>query len=147
MSNKPVAEKLRYVLADTYSLYLKTQSYHWNVEGGNFSQLHAMFQDQYTDLATAIDDTAEHIRALGEKVSAGFERFKKITIIKDGDETLCSAAMVEDLASDQEKITETLQATFDIAEKSKDQVVMDFMIQRMAVHRKNKWMLESSLPR
>lgn len=147
MSNNPVAQKMKLVLADSFALYIKTQNYHWNVEGPHFGVLHKMFEAQYQALAAANDEIAEHIRSLGEKVPAGFDVFKSQASIKDGDEKLAAEQMLRDLAQDQDRIVKTIQSAFEAAEKSEDQVVMDFLTARMAEHRKNKWMLESSAPK
>ena len=144
MSNKPVAEALKTVLSDTYALYLKTQNYHWNVEGANFRSLHLMFEEQYQELATAVDTTAEMIRTLGEKAPGTFDAFAKNASIKPGNENASSTDMVKELAADQGVIQQTLEKTLEVAEKAGDDVVVDFMTQRLAVHRKAQWMLKST---
>ncbi len=144
MSNKPVVEALKCVLADNYSLYLKTQNYHWNVEGPQFPSLHALFMAQYTDLAIAIDDAAELIRGHGEKAPGTFAAFSKSNI-KPGNENATATQMVKDLAKDQEIISKTLEKALAIAQKANDEVVADYMIQRLTVHRKAAWMLKSSV--
>lgn len=145
MSNKPVVDALKKVLADSYALYLKTQNYHWNVEGPQFKALHELFELQYTDLATAIDEIAELIRSLGEKAPGTMQSYGSTTIIKDGNENADAATMVKELADDQKLISQRLTETREAAENAGDEVVVDMMVQRLAVHRKNKWMLESSL--
>ncbi len=145
MSNKPVVDALKDVLADNYALYLKTQSYHWNVEGANFRGLHLLFEEQYTDLATAIDTTAELIRGLGEKAPGTFEAYARATSIKPGDENAHAEQMVGELREDQSAIQKTLQAVLEAAQAAGDEVVAGFMIERLTVHRKAAWMLRSSL--
>lgn len=145
MSQK-VVENLKNVLADSYALYLKTQNYHWNVKGPHFNSLHLLFEGQYQDLAASIDEIAELIRALGEIAPGTWKEYEALTVIKDGDATLSADEMVKDLAEDQEKIVKnSLQKTLDAAEEAGDDVVVDAMVGRMTVHRKNKWMLNSSI--
>lgn len=138
-------EKLEKALADSYTLYLKTQNYHWNIEGPQFGVLHAMFQEQYEDLAEAIDDIAENIRMLGEKSIGSMASFSKIASMPEAKEGANATEMLEDLSQSQVVMIETLQEAFDAAEEAGDEVVMDFLIQRMTTHRKNKWMLKSSV--
>ncbi len=143
MSNAPVTDALKTVLADTYALYLKTQNYHWNVEGPQFKALHDLFEEQYNDLFAAIDDIAELIRTLGEKAPGKLAFYAETTRITAGDENYDAMTMVKDLAESQSQIVESLQAAHDAADKAGDEVVVDAMIGRMAVHRKNRWMLQS----
>jgi starvation-inducible DNA-binding protein len=144
MTNKPVVDALKNVLADNYALYVKTQNYHWNVEGPHFKSLHLLFEEQYTDLATAIDTVAELIRGLGEKAPGSFDAYTKNTAIKAGNENASAEEMVKELASDQITIQKTLQQALEAAQKAGDEVVSGFMIERMTVHRKAAWMLKSS---
>ena len=145
MEENNVIASLKVVLADTYSLYLKTQNYHWNVEGVHFKSLHALFEDLYTELATAVDDIAEMIRALGEKAPGTFADFSNLTTLESADGNAADSQMVQDLAADQDKLQATLKRAHDAAQANDDDIVVDAMIQRMSVHRKNKWMLKSSL--
>lgn len=145
MTNKPVVDALKKVLADNYALYVKTQNYHWNVEGPHFKSLHLLFEEQYTDLATAIDTVAELIRGLGEKAPGTFDAYTKNTSIKAGNENASAEDMVKELSSDQVSIQKTLQHALEAAQKAGDEVVAGFMIERMTVHRKAAWMLKSSL--
>lgn len=144
MSNKPTAEALKVVLADSYALYLKTHNYHWNVEGPNFRTLHLMFEEQYTDLAVAVDDIAERIRALGEKAPGAFSSFSKLSSIKEGDENISAASMVEDLAASQGSIIKSLKDALEVAQKANDEVTAGLLIDRMGVHEKTAWMLKST---
>ncbi|MCH2037636.1 MAG: DNA starvation/stationary phase protection protein [Rickettsiales bacterium] len=146
MSNQEhIIDALKNVLADSYSLYLKTQNYHWNVEGPFFKPLHDMFEEQYNDLALAIDDIAELIRGLGDKAPGTFKAFQNITSIKDGNESLLANQMLEELVADQDVMIKTLEAALHAAQKADDEVIIGAVIDRMTVHRKNKWMLKSSL--
>ena len=145
MSKRPVVEALKNVLADKYALYLKTQNYHWNVEGANFRGLHLLFEEQYTDLTTAIDTVAELIRGLGEKAPGTFEAYARATSIKPGSESASAEQMVAELREDQALIQKTLQAALEAAQTESDEVVAGFMIERLTVHRKAAWMLKSSI--
>jgi len=144
MTNKPVTEELKKVLADSYTLYLKTQNYHWNVTGPSFRSLHLMFEEQYTDLAAAVDEVAERIRALGDKAPGSFSQYGKTTSIKEGNENAKSIDMVKELANDQEVILKTLKNALDAAQEAEDEVTADLVIGRMTTHEKNAWMLKSS---
>jgi starvation-inducible DNA-binding protein len=145
MTNKPVVDALKNVLADNYALYLKTQNYHWNVEGANFRGLHLLFEEQYTDLTMAIDTVAELIRGLGEKAPGTFDAYTKSTTIKPGNENASADQMVKELTDDQAAIQKTLQTALEAAQKAGDEVVAGFMIERLTVHRKAAWMLKSSM--
>jgi starvation-inducible DNA-binding protein len=145
MSNEPVIEALKTVLADSYMLYLKTQNYHWNVEGPQFNGIHTLLEEQYTDLAAAIDEIAELIRTLGAKAPGNWKAYEALTKIKDGDENSDSTTMVYHLAQDQELIFETLMNGVKTAQNAEDEVVAGALTDRAAVHRKNHWMLNSML--
>ncbi|MDA0782302.1 MAG: DNA starvation/stationary phase protection protein [Rickettsiales bacterium] len=145
MSNSPVA-KLKIVLADSYTLYLKTQNFHWNVTGSNFRSLHTLFEAQYNDLFAANDDIAERIRTLGEFAPGSFRQFSSLTNISEAPDSPPSAQnMVKELASDQKKIIDSLNVALKEAQNQNDEATADLMIGRIATHEKNKWMLESSL--
>lgn len=146
MSQKKVAQSLNKVLADSYALYLKTQNYHWNVEGPNFKPLHEHFGELYAELAAAIDEIAERIRALGEKSPGSFSEFAKLTTIKEANVDLGESAMVKDLCMDQLKLTKTLKAALKLAQSAGDEVSADMLIERIQVHDKAAWMLRSMLP-
>lgn len=145
MTNNPVAESLKQVLADSYALSIKTQNYHWNVEGPQFQTLHALFETHYTDLAAAIDEIAELIRGLGEKAPGSFGAYEAITTIEPGDENADATTMVKQLAADQDAITASLNEALSAAQTAGDEVVIGALVDRLTVHRKNKWMLLSSI--
>src|SRR4051812_17258979 len=105
--NKKI-ENLQKLLATSYSLYLKTQNYHWNVDGKDFYSLHKLFEEQYKDLFNAVDTIAERIRALGAKAYGSFTKFSKISVVKDGDENSSAKDMITDLLADQKKVIEIL---------------------------------------
>ena len=145
MSNNPVAKALKHLLADNYTLYLKTQNYHWNVTGPNFRSLHLMFEEQYTDLTAANDVLAERIRSLGEQAPGSFKAFGALSTIKESDTVPGADAMVKELAKDQDKILKTLKTALEAAQKTGDEVTVGMVTERMTIHEKNRWMLQSSL--
>ena len=145
MSNNPVAESLKKVLASSYILSLKTQNNHWNVKGPHFKQLHDLFGEQYNELNTAIDDIAERIRALGINAPANYSTYQSLSEIKDGKEDQDSVSMVKDLANDQKKVVDDLNNAIEVAQKAGDESTADLAIGRITAHEKNKWMLESSI--
>lgn len=146
MTNKPVTEALKRVLADNYALYLKTQNYHWNVEGRHFKSLHLMFEEQYTELFAANDELAERIRQLGEKAPGTFAEFSKLTSIKEGNSELDENQMVKDLYQSNQQIVTTIKKAIAAAEKADDQATEDMLVARIQAHEKAAWMLRSSLP-
>ena len=146
MSSKAVTDGLKRVLADSYALYLKTQNYHWNVEGRHFKQLHELFQLEYEALALAIDEVAERIRTLGEKAPGSFAEFAKLKTIRDGDSSLGDNAMVKDLHDDNLAVAKLASAVVKAAQKTGDEVTIGLMVERAAAHEKAAWMLRSSLP-
>lgn len=139
-----LVKSLEIVLADTYALYLKTQNYHWNIEGCCFKELHVMFEEQYNDLFKAIDECAELIRGLDHKVVGTFEEFSKKTNIKPGNEKAKSDEMIKDLCYDQSVIEKSLKTALKEAQKVEDEVIGGFLVDRLTIHRKNGWMLKSS---
>lgn len=143
--SQKVADELTHVLADTYTLYLKTQNYHWNVTGPYFPQLHALFEEQYTELAEAVDVIAERIRALDALAPASFSEFQKLTSLDEGDNLVAWETMVEHLLHDHETIAHHLLIVFSKAEKANDQGTIDMLTERLRAHEKAAWMLRSSL--
>ncbi len=140
-----IAAGLSRLLADSYSLYLKTHNYHWNVEGPLFNTLHLMFETQYTELATAVDEIAERIRALGVKAPGSYSAFAKLTSVTEasGDET--AEDMIRELVIAQETVTRTAREVLPSAERVSDEPTADLLTQRMQIHEKNAWMLRSML--
>ncbi len=138
-------KQLNLVLVDTYSLYLKTQCYHWNVSGTGFLGIHQMLEGQYRSLADTIDEIAEHMRALGHKVPAGFDLFSKVTTLKNGNPDYSSLEMIKDLASDHASLEEQFKQLAILSEKMGDHVVAGFSAQRMEYHRKTAWLISSHI--
>lgn len=142
---KKLAKALGNLLADSYVLYLKTQNYHWNVTGSNFAALHLLFEQQYTDLQAAVDVIAERIRALGHYAPGSFGIYSKMTNITEaGDKVPNANGMLKNLAKDQQAILKTAQKALDEAKKADDEVTVSLISDRMTIHEKNAWMLESS---
>lgn len=142
-----VAKGLSKLLADSYSLYIKTHNYHWNVMGPQFNSLHTMFEGQYTELATAVDEIAERIRALGHLAPGSYREFSQLTSISDGVNTKSADEMVQDLVESQETVVRTCREIFPAAEEAADEPTCDLLTTRMQLHEKNAWMLRSLLQR
>jgi starvation-inducible DNA-binding protein len=141
-----VTSALANVLADTYTLYLKTQNYHWNVTGAQFYSLHGMFESQYKALAEANDEIAERIRALGEAAPGSFKDFSARTSLKEAKaETLSGAKMVETLAADHKAVSNSLTEALELAQAAGDEATADLLIGRIEAHDKFAWMLKSSI--
>lgn len=146
MSNKPVTDALKTILADTYTLQLKTQNYHWNVEGTHFRSLHLLFEEQYNELFTAVDGIAERIRALGEKAPGTYAEFTKLSKMKEGNANIEDLDMVKDLYQSNQMVSQNLKKALAVAEKADDASTADLLTQRITVHDKAAWMLKSTLP-
>jgi starvation-inducible DNA-binding protein len=145
MTQTTLTELMPLLLSDTYGLYTKTQNYHWNVTGPNFSSLHELFGKQYEDMAEAIDTLAELIRGRGFKVAASLSYFSENSKIKSGNENASWDNMLKELAKDHGYMEDILGKVISIAQDTKDEVIADALIDRQAFHRKARWMLESSL--
>lgn len=140
-----IAERLSALLADSYSLYLKTHNYHWNVTGPQFNTLHTMFEAQYSELAIAVDDIAERIRALGIRAPGSYAEFSARTDITDASGTENAEEMIAALVEGQETVARTAREAFPVAEAANDQPTADLLTQRMHIHEKTAWMLRSML--
>lgn len=140
-----IAGGLGRLLADSYSLYLKTHNYHWNVTGPMFNTLHLMFEAQYTELATAVDEIAERIRALGVRAPASYSAFASLTKISEGTGGESAEEMIRQLVIGQEAVVRTAREVFPLAEAANDEPTADLLTQRMQVHEKTAWMLRSML--
>lgn len=142
---RAIAQGLSRLLADSYTLYLKTHNYHWNVTGPMFSTLHNLFEVQYTELAAAVDEIAERIRALGEPAPGSYRAFAKLTSIEEEEGQPDAETMIANLVTAQETVTRTAREVFPTAEKAGDEPTCDLLTQRMQLHEKNAWMLRSLL--
>ncbi len=144
-ARKQIAEGLSRLLADSYSTYLKTHNFHWNVEGPMFATLHTLFETQYTELATAVDDIAERIRALGEYAPGSYTAFSSLSRVADETGQPDATAMIRQLVEAQETIVRTAREAMPLAESAGDEPTADLLTQRMQIHEKNAWMLRSLL--
>jgi starvation-inducible DNA-binding protein len=142
---KAVADGLGTLLADTYSLYLKTHNFHWNVTGPMFQTLHTMFETQYNELALAVDLIAERIRALGHLAPGSYTAYAKLTTIKDGTGQESAREMIAQLVEGQETVVRTARGLFAKVEKAVDEATADLLTQRIQLHEKTAWMLRSLL--
>jgi starvation-inducible DNA-binding protein len=144
---KQIADGLSRLLADSYTLYLKTHNFHWNVTGPMFNTLHLMFQQQYEELALAIDLIAERIRALGYPAPGSYSAYAKLSSIKEVEGVPSAGQMIRELVSGQEAVARTARSVFPLVEAANDQPTADLLTQRMNTHEKNAWMLRSLLER
>jgi starvation-inducible DNA-binding protein len=140
-----IGEGLSRLLADTYTLYLKTHNFHWNVTGPLFNTLHLMFETQYTELALAVDLIAERIRALGLPAPGSYAQFAQLTSIREETGVPAAEDMIRQLVRDQEAVVRTARSIFPAVEKAGDEPTADLLTQRMQVHEKTAWMLRSML--
>ena len=142
---KAIAEGLSRVLADSYTLYLKTHNYHWNVTGPMFQTLHTMFEQEYTELAMAVDEVAERIRALGHYAPGSYAAYAKLSSVPESEDVPDAQEMIRQLVAGHEAVAKTARSVFPAAEGGNDEVTADLLTQRMTVHEKTAWMLRSLL--
>jgi starvation-inducible DNA-binding protein len=140
-----IVEGLSRLLADTYTLYLKTHNFHWNVTGPMFQTLHLMFETQYTELAMAVDLIAERIRALGSPAPGTYAEFARLSSVKEPDGIPSAQEMIAQLVRDQETVVRTARSIFPVVDQASDEPTADLLTQRMQVHEKTAWMLRSLL--
>jgi len=144
-NREQIAEGLSGLLADSYTVYLQTHNYHWNVEGPWFVTLHGLFETHYLELADAVDVIAERIRALGQKAPGSYREFASLSKVEEPRTLPTARGMVEQLMLGQEAVIRRARALLPAAESAGDQVTADLLTQRMQVHEKNAWMLRSLL--
>jgi len=142
---KEIADGLSHLLADSYTLYLKTHNFHWNVTGPMFNTLHLMFEQQYTELALAVDLIAERIRALDHPAPGSYAQFGKLSSIKEETSVPSAKEMIKQLVAGQEAVVRTAREMFPSVDEAHDEPTADLLTQRMQVHEKNAWMLRSLL--
>lgn len=140
-----IANALSHLLADSYMLYLKTHNYHWNVTGMNFQPLHELFEEQYTELADAIDVIAEQIRAIGHFAPGSFKAYSKLTSITEEDEVPDARTMVQRLQESNEAVIRTARKALPACEEAGDEASLDLVTERLRRHSKVAWMLRSHL--
>lgn len=143
--SKKISDGLAVLLSDSYTLYLKTHNFHWNVTGPMFQTLHLMFEQQYTELALAVDLIAERIRALGQPAPGSYRDFMRLTSIKEAVGVPKAQRMIQELLEDHQAVVNSAKAAFPAAESADDQATMDLLTQRMQLHEKTAWMLRSLL--
>ena len=136
--------KLKVVLANSYTLYLKTHNYHWNVTGPSFKSLHDLFEVQYTELATAVDDIAERIRALDAYAPGSFSEFLKLTTLDEAKAGITAEEMLEDMIESQTALIASLNDALSSAQDDEDEVTAGILGERLSVHEKARWMLKAS---
>jgi starvation-inducible DNA-binding protein len=142
---KAIADGLSRFLADSYTLYLKTHNFHWNVTGPMFNTLHLMFETQYNEMALAVDQIAERIRALGFPAPGSYQRYAQLSSIKEEVGVPAAEEMIRQLVQGQEAVVRTARQIFPIADEVHDEPTTDLLTQRMQIHEKNAWMLRSML--
>ena len=142
---KAIAQGLSRLLADTYTLYLKTHNFHWNVKGPMFQTLHLMFETQYNELALAVDAIAERIRALGYPAPGSYAEYAKLSSIKEAQGVPAAKKMIAELVAGQEAVVRTARSIFPVVDRANDEPTADLLTQRMQIHEKNAWMLRSLL--
>jgi starvation-inducible DNA-binding protein len=140
-----IADGLSKLLADSYTLYLKTHNYHWNVTGPLFNTLHLMFEQQYTELAAAVDEIAERIRALGAPAPGSYQAYGRLTDIAEEDGVPSAEDMIRNLVIGQETVVRTARTIFPVVDAAHDEPSADLLTRRMQIHEKNAWMLRSML--
>ncbi len=144
-TRKSIALGLSRLLADSYTLYLKTHNYHWSVTGPQFASLHLLFETQYTELALAVDLIAERIRALGEKAPGSYKAFSELSSIPEEADLPNATTMIRRLVEGQETVVRTARSLFREVDAAADEPTADLLTQRMQLHEKNAWMLRSLL--
>jgi len=142
---KKITEGLSHLLADSYTLYLKTHNFHWNVTGPMFQTLHLMFETQYNELALAVDLIAERIRSLGHFAPGSYSEFSKLSSIKDAEGIPSAKDMIKHLVQGHEAVAKTARGIYPIVEKAHDEATADLLTQRTQLHEKTAWMLRSLL--
>jgi starvation-inducible DNA-binding protein len=142
---RKIADGLSRLLADTYTLYLKTHNFHWNVNGPMFQTLHLLFEQQYTELALAVDLIAERIRALGFFAPGSYREFVRLATVRDAEGVSTAEEMIRELVAGNEAVIRTARAAFPAAEGAHDEATADLLTQRLGVHEKSAWMLRSLL--
>jgi starvation-inducible DNA-binding protein len=140
-----IAEGLSHLLADTYTLYLKTHNFHWNVTGPMFQTLHLMFETQYTELALAVDVIAERIRSLGMPAPGTYKQYAQLSSIKEEEGIPKAQDMIRLLVEGQESVVRTARSLYPVVESANDEATADLLTQRIQLHEKSAWMLRSLL--
>ncbi|MBB3047846.1 starvation-inducible DNA-binding protein [Litorivivens lipolytica] len=144
-TRQDIAQGLSHLLADEYTLYLKTHNYHWNVKGPMFNTLHKMLEEQYLELAPAIDDIAERIRTLGEYAPGSYKEFAELSSIEEASGKEDAEEMIREIVLAREAVVRTARKLLPTADEADDEPTADLLTQRMQVHEKTAWMMRSLL--
>jgi starvation-inducible DNA-binding protein len=144
-TNAKTVDALSHLLADSYVLYLKTHNFHWNVTGPMFTTLHTLFETEYTELALAVDEIAERIRALGAVAPGSFTTYAKLASVREADGVPKATDMIRQLVEDQAKVVTAAKKVVEAAQAAGDEATADLGIRRIQIHEKNAWMLASHL--
>ncbi|WP_281558189.1 Dps family protein [Thalassomonas sp. RHCl1] len=140
-----IAQSLKHLLADSYTLYLQTHNFHWNVTGVHFRELHLMFEEQYNELATAVDEIAERIRSLGEVAPGSYKAFTRLSSIAEVEDIPGASEMVKILTLGHKQIVKTCRIALNLAQSAEDESSASLVSDRMREHEKTAWMLRSML--
>ncbi|MEQ8427673.1 MAG: Dps family protein [Gammaproteobacteria bacterium] len=141
---KKIAEGLKHLLADSYTLYLQTHNFHWNVSGPQFRELHLMFEEHYTELAVAVDEIAEHIRTLDVAAPGTYKEFARLSSIKEVEGVPGSEEMVDILTKGHEQVVKTSRDVLKLAQAGDDESTAALVSDRMRIHEKTSWMLRTT---
>lgn len=144
-TRKAIVEKLSRLLADSYTLYLKTHNFHWNVTGPMFRDLHLLFEEQYTELAAAVDVIAERVRTLGAPAPGTYKEFQKLTQLKEPDGVPPAVEMIAELTADHEAVARAIREALPVVQEANDDSTDSLLADRLAVHEKSAWMLRTLL--
>lgn len=139
-----IAEGLKHLLADSYTLYLQTHNFHWNVTGPQFRELHLMFEEHYTELATAVDEIAERIRTLGVIAPGTYQQFAKLSAIKETEDVPAAEDMVTILTQGHEQVVKTCREVLKTSQEADDESTSALVSDRMRIHEKTAWMLRAT---
>jgi starvation-inducible DNA-binding protein len=144
-TRKAIVDKLSHLLADSYTLYLKTHNFHWNVTGPMFRELHLMFEEHYTELAVAVDLIAERIRTLGAPAPGTYREFQKLTQLREPEGVPPAVEMIAALTADHEAIARSIRDALPVAQEGSDESTGSLLADRLAAHEKTAWMLRTLL--
>ena len=144
-NRQAIADGLSRLLADTYSLYMKTHGFHWNVTGPQFHSLHTLFMEHYNEMALAVDEIAERIRALGMFAPASYSQFAKLSTVKEETGAPSAEEMLKQLVADHETIVRTAREILPVAQEATDEATVGLVVDRMTLHEKTAWMLRAML--
>ena len=140
-----LVQAMKVLLADTFAFYVKTHGFHWNCEGQNFPQYHALFDLIYNEVYDSVDTMAEHIRQLDQYAPAGLKKFNDLATIKDEEQIPSAKGMIEALVKDNDTLLKQIEAAYELSEKEKKRGLSNFLADRQAAHSKHRWQLTATL--